>query len=118
MAQQIINIGLAANDASGDGIKTGGDKINDNFTELYNDVQSLVASALTAASLCRSKLAEVCSGTADEVIAFSTQFVTVYALQIIDYNGIGIEVTAQDEDGFTITSLSVGNFGYIALIEQ
>ncbi len=36
MAQQIITLGSAANDRTGDNLRTGGDKINDNFTELYN----------------------------------------------------------------------------------
>ena len=35
MAQQIINIGGAPNDGNGDTIRDGGDKVNDNFTELY-----------------------------------------------------------------------------------
>ena len=35
MAQQTINIGAAANDNTGDSIRVGGGKINDNFTELY-----------------------------------------------------------------------------------
>lgn len=35
MAQQIINIGTLPNDHTGDTLRDGGDKINDNFTELY-----------------------------------------------------------------------------------
>jgi len=35
MAKQTINIGAIANDNTGDTIRDGGDKINDNFTELY-----------------------------------------------------------------------------------
>lgn len=35
MAQQTIGIGSSANDGNGDDLRTGGDKINDNFTELY-----------------------------------------------------------------------------------
>lgn len=35
MAQQTINIGSAPNDGTGDTIRVGGDKINDNFTEIY-----------------------------------------------------------------------------------
>lgn len=35
MAQQTINIGSTANDGTGDDLRTGGGKINDNFTELY-----------------------------------------------------------------------------------
>ncbi len=36
MARQIIGIGTTANDNTGDDLRTAGDKINDNFTELYN----------------------------------------------------------------------------------
>lgn len=35
MAQQVINIGAAANDGTGDPLRTCFDKINDNFSELY-----------------------------------------------------------------------------------
>jgi len=43
MAKQNINIGSTANDGTGDDLRTAGDKINDNFTELYNfDSQGIV----------------------------------------------------------------------------
>jgi Bacteriophage T4 gp9/10-like protein. len=35
MAQQTINLGTVANDGTGDTLRDAGDKINDNFTELY-----------------------------------------------------------------------------------
>lgn len=35
MVQQVINIGAAANDGTGDPLRTCFDKINDNFSELY-----------------------------------------------------------------------------------
>jgi hypothetical protein len=35
MPQQTINIGAAPDDGTGDTLRVGGDKINDNFTELY-----------------------------------------------------------------------------------
>ena len=35
MAQQVINIGAATNDGTGDPLRTCFDKINDNFSELY-----------------------------------------------------------------------------------
>ena len=38
MAQQIINIGVAQEDHTGDGLREGGDKINANLTELYATV--------------------------------------------------------------------------------
>jgi hypothetical protein len=36
MAQEIINIGAAANDGTGDPLRTAFDKVNNNFTQLYN----------------------------------------------------------------------------------
>lgn len=41
MARQNINIGSVANDGTGDTIRAGGDKINDNFIEVYANVTSL-----------------------------------------------------------------------------
>jgi len=35
MPQQVINIGGAANDGTGDPLRTAFDKINDNFSEIY-----------------------------------------------------------------------------------
>jgi hypothetical protein len=42
MAQQIINVGPAPNDGLGDPIRTSFQKINANFTELYNNVSGIV----------------------------------------------------------------------------
>ena len=36
MAKQSIGLGSSANDGSGDTLRAGGDKVNDNFTEVYN----------------------------------------------------------------------------------
>ena len=47
MAKQTINIGTVANDGTGDSVRTGGDKINDNFNEIYTalgDGNSLIKS--------------------------------------------------------------------------
>lgn len=41
MAQQTIDIGTAANDGTGDDLRTGATKINQNFQELYTDVAAL-----------------------------------------------------------------------------
>ncbi len=117
MAYQPIGIGLASNDGSGDKLRVGAAKVNNNFEELYARVQALETGAITAASIARAKLTVAATGTVGQVIAYTSQFVAACAIQIIDYNGLGIEITAQDADGFTITSGIAGNFGYIALIE-
>jgi ribosome-associated protein YbcJ (S4-like RNA binding protein) len=46
MAYQSINIGSAANDGTGDPLRTAFDKINDNFTELYTELGGTSLSSL------------------------------------------------------------------------
>lgn len=49
MAQQTIGIGSIANDGTGDTLRSGGDKINDNFTELYavaGDIDTIHVSSI------------------------------------------------------------------------
>ena len=51
MALQSLNLGTAANDGTGDNLRVGGDKINDNFAEIYTafgDGSSLSSLAVTA----------------------------------------------------------------------
>jgi hypothetical protein len=43
MAKQIINVGLSANDKSGDPLRTAFTKVNENFTELYDAVVAIPA---------------------------------------------------------------------------
>lgn len=119
MAQTFVaaDMGAAANDGSGNKIREGGLKIAADLTELYAAIAVLQGDLVTAQSLLRSKLTVACTGVAGQVIGFSSEFASVYALSILDYEGIGITVTDQDQNGFTITSLSAGNFGYIAMIE-
>jgi len=125
MAQQTIGIGLTANDGTGDPLRTVFQKCNDNFTELYNLVAGLGA-PLELADFYRGQLDEVCDGTSDssQVITFSTPMPSAnYVVTIIDYSGNSVQqaeidgVKTQDANGFTINSLSLGVFGYIALIE-
>ena len=35
MAKQLLALGTTANDGTGDSLRAGGTKVNDNFTELY-----------------------------------------------------------------------------------
>jgi len=47
MAKQSINIGSAANDGTGDPLRTAFDKINDNFTEVYDNLGGSSLSSIT-----------------------------------------------------------------------
>lgn len=116
MAQQTINIGTAANDGTGDPLRDAFDKCNDNFTELYAAVVALQA-ASAFEDVARSNDAETCNGTVGQVITYSTPLTNAQSPIIVDKSGIGIEVTAFDDNGFTITSLSAGTFGYLTTIE-
>jgi hypothetical protein len=55
MAKQVINIGTTANDGTGDPLRTAFDKVNDNFTELYDDdtgdVRGVLGTAPIAANV-------------------------------------------------------------------
>ena len=51
MAQQTINIGTSANDGTGDPLRTAFDKVNDNFTELYNDDAGDVGSIIAGTGI-------------------------------------------------------------------
>ena len=48
MAKQTINIGEEANDGTGDALRVAFDKINDNFTELYDDDSTNDVNSVTA----------------------------------------------------------------------
>ena len=50
MAQQSISLGTSANDGTGDTLRDAGQKINDNFTELYGDYISISALQSIAAA--------------------------------------------------------------------
>ena len=51
MARQIINTGTTGNDGTGDDLRTGATKINDNFSELYGDAAALQVSVGSAGGL-------------------------------------------------------------------
>lgn len=55
MAKQTINIGTTANDGTGDPLRTAFDKVNDNFTELYNDDAGDVGSITATAPISRDQ---------------------------------------------------------------
>jgi len=56
-----------------------------------------------------------CDGSEDQRIDYSTPMTESIRPLIDDYDGLGIQVEAYDENGFTITSLSAGHFGYLTI---
>jgi hypothetical protein len=51
MAKQTVNIGTTANDNTGDSLRVAGDKINDNFDELYGYADNTTTTALSLSTL-------------------------------------------------------------------
>jgi hypothetical protein len=64
MAKQSISIGSAANDGTGDALRTAMDKVNDNFDELYSVSQSAQTDDYTLVLADNLKLVIVTKGTA------------------------------------------------------
>ena len=57
--------------------------------------------------------------TGSNVIAFSSALASgSYSLQVWDVNGVGIELTAQDANGFTVDALGNGVINYIAILNN
>ena len=50
MAKQTLGLGAAANDNTGDTLRVGGDKINDNFDEIYSTLGNGTTLTLTTAN--------------------------------------------------------------------
>jgi len=71
MAKQTINLGTSANDGTGDNIRDGGTKINDNFTELYDRTDYAVNSTTTALSLSTLNSTYPSKATGFEVYALA-----------------------------------------------
>jgi len=119
MAQTFLTaaMGAAANDGSGSKIRVGGLAIVADLTELFTRVADLEASIVTPASLLRAAKDVAATGAPYQVILYSSEFTADAALVIIDNEGLGIEIAAQDANGFTINVGSAGNFSYVALIE-
>ena len=54
MAKQVINVGLTANDGTGDSLRSGAQKINENFTELYTFLGNPATGQLSMVSTVRA----------------------------------------------------------------
>ena len=65
MAKQIINIGASSNDKSGDTLRSGAIKINSNFTELYNNNQSVFDRLTAGQHITLTKTGNNCTITAN-----------------------------------------------------
>lgn len=79
-------------------------------------VNDAISAALAATRRANDNVSA--NGSAGQVITYSTPMTSAVRPIINDYNGLGIIVTAFDANGFTITSLTSGYFGYLTTLNQ
>ena len=86
MTQQIINVGNVANDGQGTPLRTAFQYINDNFTELYNDVgvASSISNGTSSVSVVSSggNIATSVAGTSNVMVISSTAVVITGDLSV------------------------------------
>ena len=98
MALQTLNIGTAANDGTGDNLRVGGDKINDNFSEIYTTFgngSSLSSLAVTALN----------SPTANELVTVGATTTELDAETNLTFDGSTLAVTGN----ITATTITLSN---------
>ena len=115
MAKQVINIGTTANDGTGDPLRSAFDKVNDNFTELYDDDAGDVNSITATAPIVRdSPDGNVTISLADDGITYAklgTEFTTSAAVAAlaIDFSSAQVFTkTITADSTFTFTNVGVG----------
>jgi len=116
MAQQTINIGTVANDGTGDPLRTAFDKVNDNFTELYNDdagdVNSVTGSEGLTASPTTGAVVVSLNNDSITYAKLGTEFTTVTVLDTnVDFNSA--QVFTKTLSGNTTLTFSNDDIGMV-----
>jgi hypothetical protein len=116
MAKQVINIGSVANDGTGDPLRTAFDKVNDNFTELYNDDAGDVNSVTGSGGLTASPTTgAVVVSLDDDSITYAklgTEFTTSAALST-DVDFSAAQVFTKTLSGDTTLTFSNAEIGMV-----
>jgi len=93
MAYQALGLGSTANDGTGDDLRTGGDKINDNFVELYTALGS--GTALSSGITADATTVTLTAPTINGVVAGTATSQTITTLTTGGITGTGgaLEIT-------------------------
>ncbi len=126
MAYQSLGLGSSANDGTGDDLRTGGDKINDNFVELYTKLGTgsalttgLSATAsvvtLTSPEISGSIIFEGSTADANETTLSVTDPTADRTITLPDLTGTVSLVTATETlTNKTLTAPKIADGGFIA----
>ena len=96
MAYQALGLGTNANDGTGDDLRTGGDKINDNFVEVYTALGT--GSALTSGISADATTVTLTAPTINGVVGGTATSQTITTLTTGGITGTGgaLEITADN----------------------
>ena len=99
MAFQSIEIGTAANDGTGDTLRTGGDKINDNFSEIYTLLGT--GTALTSGISATATVVSLSGPTVTGVASFADGTAGAPSISNTGDSNTGIFFSAADQVAIT-----------------
>ena len=99
MAKQVIGIGTTPNDGTGDTIRTGGDKINDNFDEIYTLLGT--GTSLTSGISATSSVVTLAGPTVTGVASFAAGSNSAPSITKTGDTNTGIYFSAADEVAVT-----------------
>jgi len=99
MAFQSIEIGTAANDGTGDTLRAGGDKINDNFSEIYTLLGT--GTALTSGISATSSVVSLSNPTVTGVASFADGTAGAPSISNTGDSNTGIFFSAADQVAIT-----------------
>ena len=95
MAFQSIGLGSTADDGTGDTIRVGGDKINDNFTEIYTLLGT--GTALTSGLSATSSVVTLAGPTVTGVASFAAGSASAPSITKTGDTNTGVFFSAADE---------------------
>ena len=126
MAYQSLGLGSSANDGTGDDLRTGGDKINDNFVEIYTKLGTgsalttgLSATAsvvtLTSPEISGSIIFEGSTADANETTLSVTDPTADRTITLPDLTGtVSLVGATETLTGKTLTAPKIADGGFIA----
>jgi hypothetical protein len=99
MAKQTVNIGTTVNDGTGDTIRNGGDKINDNFNEIYTLLGT--GTALTSGISATASVVTLAGPSVTGVASFAAGSAAAPSITKTGDTNTGIFFSAADEVAVT-----------------
>lgn len=107
MAQEIINIGAAPNDGTGDDLRSGATKINNNFSELYSYISSGKFKIIESISDLPTPVSDVITLEADTSYMFINDL-DLSGNRLVGASNTAILGTSSETSRLTSTGLGAG----------